>query len=216
MCAPRKALPLILLAGAAVATGGFGLAAGTTATTASTASTAATLGVDAVITGASVPATLTGTYTSSTLGTLSTGLKTALKYANTAAPFIGSAGLIYSGQLQKGIYEQQAAYSALQATQEEDNYILRRDQRRREFARALGKQRSLYGISGVALENTPTDIFASTARSFAEDDFYDRYGTANKIVSAGATADNLRASGSAAELGGLLNAELTLARRGVV
>ena len=67
-------------------------------------------------------------------------------------------------------------------------------------------------IPVLAFENTPT----STAKSFAEDDFYDRYGTAGKIASAGISADNLRLSGDAAELGGLLSANLTLARRGIV
>mgnify|MGYP001981676693 CR=1 FL=1 len=143
-------------------------------------------------------------------------LKTGLKYANTAAPLIGASGLVYSGQIQKSILEQQAAFSNFQSSQETETYALRKDQRRRELAKALGKQRALYGISGVRLEETPTDIFASTARSFAEDDFYDRYGTAGRIVSRNVSASNLRTSGQQAELGGLLNAELTLARRGLV
>jgi hypothetical protein len=74
----------------------------------------------------------------------------------------------------------------------------------------------LFGISGVRLEETPTDILSSTARSFAEDDFYDRYGTSGRITSAKLSAGNLRQSGEQAELGGLLSAELTLARRGVI
>ena len=74
----------------------------------------------------------------------------------------------------------------------------------------------MYGISGVRLEETPTDILTQTARSFAEDDFYDRYGTSGRMLSASLSADNLRQSGEQAELGGLLSAELTLARRGVV
>ena len=119
-------------------------------------------------------------------------------------------------QVQKGILEQQAAFSNFQASQESETYALRKDQRRRELARALGKQRALYGTSGVALENTPTDILASTARSFSEDDFYDRYGTSGRMVSANISADNLRMSGEQAQLGGLLNAEMTLAQRGTI
>ena len=40
--------------------------------------------------------------------------------------------------------------------------------------------------------------------------------TAGRIVSRNVSASNLRTSGQQAELGGLLNAELTLARRGLV
>ena len=68
----------------------------------------------------------------------------------------------------------------------------------------------------MRLEETPTDILTSTARSFAEDDFYDRYGTSGRMTSAKISASNLRQSGEQAELGGLLSAELTLARRGVI
>ena len=139
-----------------------------------------------------------------------------LKYANSAAPLTGASGLVYSGQVQKGILESQAAYSQFQSAQEEETYALRKDQRRRRLAIALGKQRALYGISGVRLEETPTDILSSTARSFAEDDFYDRYGTSGRMTSASLSAGNLQASAEQAELGGLLSAELTLARRGVI
>ena len=99
-------------------------------------------------------------------------------------------------------------------SKEEETYKLRRNQRKRELARALGKQRALYGISGVKLENTPVDVLASTASAFAEDDFYDRYEQQAELQVL-AYADNLRKSGEQAELGGLLNAELTLARRGI-
>jgi len=204
MCAPRKVLTIAAIAGLAVATGGLSVGATAGAASATTASTAAVGG------GASYAAT------SSTLSSLSTALKVGLKYANTAAPLIGASGLVYSGQVQKGILEQQAAFSNFQTSQESETYALRKDQRRRELARALGKQRALYGTSGVALENTPTDILASTARSFSEDDFYDRYGTSGRMVSANISADNLRMSGEQAQLGGLLNAEMTLAQRGTI
>ena len=203
MCAPRKLLIPLAIGGAlAVATGGLSIGT-TTAATTSTAVTPATL----------IPQLSTQT---STLKSLSSALKLGLKYANTAAPLIGAGGLVYSGQIQKSILEQQAAFSAFQSAQESETYSLRKDQRRRRLAIALGKQRALYGITGVRLEETPTDILSSTARSFAEDDFYDRYGTSGRIVSAGLSAENLRASGGQAELGGLLSAELTLARRGII
>lgn len=204
MCAPRNLLPIIAVGALAAATGGL-----STAATASTASSSS-----AVAVGGGVDAAMFSQ--ASTLSSLSNALSTSLKFVNTAAPIIGAGGLVYSGQVQKGILEQQAFATSFQAAQEEETYKLRKEQRRRELARALGKQRTLYGISGVRLEDTPTDIFQSTARSFAEDDFYDRYGTASRIVSAGISADNLRKSGEQAELGGLLNAELTLARRGIV
>jgi hypothetical protein len=218
MCAPRKALiPLLIAGGLAVATGGISFGA-------STATTAATTGAT---TAASTAATAaqsfeylnfaTGTASqSTTLSSLSSALKVGLKYANQASPFIGSYGLIYSGQLQKGIYEQQAAFSKYQAVQEEETYQLRKDQRRRQLAIALGKQRALYGISGVALDETPTDILEQTSRNFAFDDYVDKYSTASKMTSLGLSASNLRASGRQAEIGGLLNAELTLSRRGLV
>ena len=208
MCAPRKLLPVIAIGALAAATGGLSVGATTAASSTTAASTAAST--------ANIGTALHGAQSASTLTSLSNALQTSLKFVNTAAPIIGAGGLVYSGQVQKGILEQQAFATSFQAAQEEETYKLRKEQRRRELARALGKQRSLYGISGVRLEDTPTDIFQSTARSFAEDDFYDRYGTASRIVSAGISADNLRKSGEQAELGGLLNAELTLARRGIV
>ena len=204
MCAPRKLLPIIAIAGLAVATGGLSLGASTATTAASTAATTANV------------APLVGVQQTSTLKSLSTVLQTGLKFANSAAPLIGAGGLVYSGQIQRNILEQQAAYSNFQSAQEEETYQLRKDQRRRRLAIALGKQRALFGISGVRLEETPTDILSSTARSFAEDDFYDRYGTSGRITSAKLSAGNLRQSGEQAELGGLLSAELTLARRGVI
>jgi hypothetical protein len=200
MCAPKKLLPVLAIAGLAVATGGLSVGASTAATTGAVVSDAA----------------FVASSQASTLSNLGTALKVGLKYANTAAPLIGASGLVYSGQVQKGILEQQAAFSKFQASQESETYALRKDQRRRELARALGKQRALYGTSGVALENTPTDILASTARSFSEDDFYDRYGTSGRMVSANISADNLRMSGEQAQLGGLLNAEMTLAQRGTI
>jgi len=213
MCAPRNIIPLLAIGGLALATGGAGAAvAGSTTASAGATSAAALSG--SFTTGTTLTSSALSANT--TLGGLTTALRTGLKYANTAAPFIGSAGLVYSGQIQKSIFEQQAAFSQFQNSQETESYALRKDQRRRELAKALGKQRALYGVSGVRLEQTPLDIFSSTARSFAEDDFYDRYGTAGRLASNSISADNLRLSGSQAELGGLLNAELTLARRGLV
>jgi len=207
MCAPRKVLTIAAIAGLAVATGGLSVGATAGAASATTAASSAAVATGG---GASYAAT------TSTLSSLTTALKVGLKYANVAAPLIGASGMVYSGQVQKGILEQQAAFSNFQASQESETYALRKDQRRRELARALGKQRALYGTSGVALENTPTDILASTARSFSEDDFYDRYGTSGRMVSANISADNLRMSGEQAQLGGLLNAEMTIAQRGTI
>ena len=207
MCAPRKVLTIAAIAGLAVATGGLSVGATAGAASATTAASSAAVATGG---GASYAAT------TSTLSSLTTALKVGLKYANVSAPLIGASGMVYSGQVQKGILEQQAAFSNFQASQESETYALRKDQRRRELARALGKQRALYGTSGVALENTPTDILASTARSFSEDDFYDRYGTSGRMVSANISADNLRMSGEQAQLGGLLNAEMTLAQRGTI
>ena len=205
MCAPKKIVPILAIGALALATGGIGAAA----------AGGATAGSSVAIAPGSAKF-LAASSQASTLSSLTTALQVGLKYANTAAPLIGAVGSVYSGQVQKSIFEQQALATAYGAMQEEETYKLRRNQRKRELVRALGKQRALYGISGVSLADTPTDVFASTAKSFAEDDFYDRYGTAGKIASAGISADNLRLSGDAAELGGLLSANLTLARRGIV
>ena len=205
MCAPKKIVPLLAVGALAYATGGLSVAGTSAATTSTTAATTANFGT-----------VFHATQKATTLKSLSTALQTGLKFANTAAPLIGATGLVYSGQIQKGILEQQAMSTMYGASQEEETYKLRSDQRKRELARALGKQRALYGISGVSLSDTPTDVLASTSRAFAEDDFYDRYGTAGRIVSRNVSASNLRTSGQQAELGGLLNAELTLARRGLV
>ena len=205
MCAPRKLLPIIAIAGLAVATGGLSVGATTAATTSTTAATTA---ATTASTTANFGTAFHATQQASTLKSLSTALQTGLKFANSAAP-VGAGGLVYSGQIQKNILEQQAAYSQFQSAQEEETYALRKDQRRRRLAIALGKQRALFGISGVRLEETPTDILTSTARSFAEDDFYDRYGTSGRMTSAKISASNLRQSGEQAELGGLLSAELT-------
>lgn len=212
MCAPRKLLPILAIGALAVATGGLSVGATTAATGATTATTASSAASTAAL-ASEVSYVASST---STLSNLGNALKVGLKYANSAAPLIGASGLVYSGQVQKGILESQAAYSQFQSAQEEETYALRKDQRRRRLAIALGKQRALYGISGVRLEETPTDILSSTARSFAEDDFYDRYGTSGRMTSASLSAGNLQASAEQAELGGLLSAELTLARRGVI
>jgi hypothetical protein len=204
MCAPRKLLPVLAIGALAVATGG--LSVGATTAAATTTSTVAPFAA-----GQAGALAAQG----STLSSLSSALKVGLKYANKAAPLIGAGGSVYSGQLQKSILEQQAQAFKFQAAQEEETYKLRRSKRKRALALALGRQRALYGISGVSLENTPVDVLASTASAFAEDDFYDRYETATRMASAGISANNLRLSGQQAEFGGLLNAQLTLARRGI-
>ena len=91
MCAPRKLLPIIAIAGLAVATGGLSLGASTATTAASTAATTANV------------APLIGVQQTSTLKSLSTVLQTGLKFANSAAPLIGAGGLVYSGQIQQNI-----------------------------------------------------------------------------------------------------------------
>ena len=133
MCAPRKLLPIIAIAGLAVATGGLSVGATTAATTSTTAATTAA-------TSANIGTALHGAQQASTLKSLSTALQTGLKFANSAAPLIGAGGLVYSGQIQKNILDQQAAYSNFQSAQEEETYALRKDQRRRRLAIALGKQ----------------------------------------------------------------------------
>ena len=102
MCAPRKVLTIAAIAGLAVATGGLSVGATAGAAGATTASTAASTAALA-----SEVSYVAGT--TSTLSSLTTALKVGLKYANVAAPLIGASGMVYSGQVQKGILD--AAYN---------------------------------------------------------------------------------------------------------
>ena len=69
MCAPRKLLPIIAIAGLAVATGGLSVGATTAATTSTTAATTAA-------TSANIGTALHGAQQASTLKSLSTALQT--------------------------------------------------------------------------------------------------------------------------------------------
>ena len=77
----------------------------------------------------------------------------------------------------------QAALSSSQATQTERAYLERKEQRRKQLRRVVGRQRALYPASGVALEGTPTDVFADTAREFSYEDFADKFDAYPNVVS---------------------------------
>ena len=106
MCAPRKLLPIIAIAGLAVATGGLSVGATTAATTSTTAATTA---ATTASTTANFGTAFHATQQATTLQSLATALQTGLKFANTAAPLIGAGGLVYRAD-SKSILEQQAAY----------------------------------------------------------------------------------------------------------
>jgi hypothetical protein len=206
MCAPTRDLAKIaVIAAAAYATGGSSLFASSTAaatTGAATTSAAGGLG----IVGADVAATgfnLSGMF--STLGS----------YAKFAAPIIGAAGQIYSGVLNANLLKGRANMVDYSTKVDMEASALRKIQRQRQLVQAVGKQRALYGITGVTIEGTPTDILEQTSAKFAESQFIDDFNTASGLYSKSLTAESLRAESNTAVLGGVVNAAATLAGRGL-
>ena len=92
MCAPRKLLPVLAIGALAVATGGIGAGAAASAAGTSVAPMAA--GQAGALADKAVHKIIINSF------------KSWFKY-NTAAPLIGAGGLVYSGQVQKSILEQQ-------------------------------------------------------------------------------------------------------------
>ena len=205
MCAPtRDLVKIAAIAAAAYATGGTSLAAsGTTAaaTTASTTSAAGGLG----IVGADVAATgfnWSGMF--STIGNV----------AKIATPIIGAAGSIYQGILTSNALAAKANIVNFEQGVSGEAYQLRRIRRQREAAQAIGKQRALFGLTGVGIEGTPTDVLEQTSARFAEDQYYDLFNTSGKMYSQELTAENLRLEAESARTGGYIKAATTLAMRG--
>jgi len=197
MCAPTKDLVKIaLIAGVAYATGGIslGTTAATTATTATTAaSTAATVG--------------TTTTSSGIFSTLAS-------YAKTAAPWVGAVGSVVSGYMQSNMLQSKANFVDYSILVDEDASGLRKAQRQRQMRLTIEAQKAKYGLTGVTLEGTPTDILAETNAKFAEDQFIDNYNTAQKIYSKQIGAEQYRTEASSAMLGGIVNAATVIGTRG--
>ena len=132
------------------------------------------------------------------------------------ATLIATAGTLYSMQQNVALGNRQAALSQFQANQTERAYLERKEQRRKQLRRIVGRQRALYSASGVALEGTPTDVFADTAREFSYEDFADKFDAYSNVVSQRYQASVYRQSGRQAAFGNLLDLSLAGMRRGTV
>ena len=91
---------------------------------------------------------------------------------------------------------------------------LRKVKRARQARQALATQYAKFGLTGVTVEGTPTDVLAETSAKFAEDQFIDDFNTAQGIYSKEISAGQLRAEADAAILGGVVKAGLVVAERG--
>lgn len=187
MCAPKNDLAKIALIGAAAyATGGTSLF--------SSASTSIQAGIQAA-------------RASSTLQTL-------VNVAKIAAPIIGAGGQIYGGYLQSQMLKNKANFVDYQVSGEKEAYSLRKVKRARALAMAIGKQRAMFGITGVSLEDTPSDLIGQTSATFAEDQFIDTFNTSQNILSKQFSAKSLRDEAKYSVFSGYTKAAVTLGTRG--
>lgn len=148
--------------------------------------------------------------------TAATAASTASAAIAPYATLIATAGTLYSAQQNVALANQQAALSAYEANQTERAYLERKEQRRKQLRKVVGQQRALYSASGVALEGTPTDVFADTAREFAYEDFADKFDAYSNVVSKRYEASVYRQSGRQKAFGNLLDLSLAGMRRGSV
>ena len=208
MCAPTKDLVKIAaIAAVAYASGGSSLFASTAAAGTTTASTAALS-----TTSLAIPTTVygqTAAATSSLFSTIGT-------FAKFATPIIGAAGQIYSGAINANILNQKANLVDYSVLMDMETAALRKIKRQRQAAEAIGKQRARYGLTGVTLEGTPTDILEETSATFAEDQFNDDFNTSGKLYTKQLTASGLRQEAQAAQLSGYVGAVTTVANRGLL
>ena len=208
MCAPTKDLVKIAaIAAVAYASGGSSLFASTAAAGTTTASTAALS-----TTSLAIPTTVygqTAAATSSLFSTIGT-------FAKFATPIIGAAGQIYSGAINANILNQKANLVDYSVLMDMETAALRKIKRQRQAAEAIGKQRARYGLTGVTLEGTPTDILEETSATFAEDQFIDDFNTSGKLYTKQLTASGLRQEAQAAQLSGYVGAVTTVANRGLL
>ena len=209
MCAPTKDLVKIAaIAAVAYASGGSSLFASTAAAGTTTASTAALS-----TTSLAIPTTVYG-QTAATGFNFAGMFSTLGNVAKIATPIIGAAGQIYSGILQSNALAAKANVANFQAGVSAEAYQLRKIRRQRDAAQAIGKQRALFGLTGVGIEGTPTDVLEQTSARFAEDQYYDLFNTSGKMYTQQLTAENYLLEADAAEKGGLISAGTTLALRG--
>jgi hypothetical protein len=132
----------------------------------------------------------------------------------TAAPYIAAAGTLYMANQNIQQANQQAAISEYQQANDAIALNLRSDDRKRRLRRTVGAQRALYSASGVALEGTPTDIFAETAKEFAYEDYADRFDTYASMGMKSMEADAYRRAGKQKAIGNLLDFGISWGMRG--
>ena len=212
MCAPTRDLAKIAaIAAVAYASGGSSLfASGTAAATTGTA-TAANLATTSL----AIPTTVAG-QTAATGLNLSGMFSTIGTFAKYATPIIGAAGQIYSGVINANLLKSKANFVDYSITMDMEASALRKIRRQRLAAEAIGKQRAKFGLTGVTLEGTPTDVLEETSATFAEDQFVDDFNTSGKLYSKQITASGLRQESQAAMLSGIVGATTTIANRGLL
>ena len=146
--------------------------------------------------------------TGSTLQTLATVAKYAL-------PIVGAAGNIYSGYMQAQMLNQKAGFTDFEIGMEKESYALRRAKRAREMNRMIGKQRALYGVSGVTISGTPGDILGQTRADYAEDEYIDSFNTSQSILGKTHQASIYKSEAKMAVISGYTKAAVTLGNRGL-
>jgi len=209
MCAPTKDLVKIAaIAAVAYASGGSSLFASTAAAGTTTASTAA-LSTSSL----AIPTTVYG-QTAATGFNFAGMFSTLGNVAKLATPIIGAAGSIYQGILTSNALAAKANIVNFEQGISGEAFQLRKIRRQREAAQAIGKQRALFGLTGVGIEGTPTDVLEQTSARFAEDQYYDLFNTSGKMYTQQLTAENYLLEADAAKKGGLISAGTTLALRG--
>ena len=117
----------------------------------------------------------------SALPAIAAGTATTAQVIGVAAIAAAGVGTVYSMRSAQKVANQQAVVSRQQAAAQTMALQDRDDERKRRLRRTLGTQRALYSASGVALEGTPTDVFADTAREFEYEGFADQFSTANNV-----------------------------------
>jgi hypothetical protein len=157
---------------------------------------------------AAATAGATATGTAAATATVGSTLMTAL-------PNVLAGATIYQARQNIAIGNQQAAYSQLQADMAEDAYAIRKAARKKDLAKKVGQQKTLYSVSGVDIfEGTPVDVFADTAASYGYEQFSDAYDTMGQIYGAEESARIAKQEGKQRAFGNLLDYGLTFARRG--
>jgi hypothetical protein len=141
------------------------------------------------------------------------GTATTAQVVGVLATAAAAAGTVYSARQSVKLGNQQAAISQQQAAASQMALSDREDERKRRLRRTVGTQRALYSASGVALEGTPVDVFADTAREFEYEDFADQFDTANRVDMLNRQASYEKAAGRQRAFSSLLDFGMSAAMR---